>query len=322
MGFLKKIGVGVAAIGLIGVGLFMVTGHQFGDRPVDSIVKLAAHKDIKFIKANGLNFGYVEMGEGPLVLMFHGYPETLHSWAEVQKQVAAAGYHAVAVATRGYPPTDFADSYNVRNMGDDILALIDAFDEGKAVIIGHDWGASAVYQATNTAPDKIKAMVALSIPHPRGLKVDLTVLMAAPHFLYYQSPFAERLVWSNDFAHIGQIFKEWSPTFDVPQSELDGIIDSFKSPGAIEAAIGYYHSVISDGEENAGAPADSDIKVPSLIIAGDKDGALDPTYFVKSEPAFVNGYSFTLIKNVGHFPQLEAAEETANAIIKFLDDTK
>ena len=165
---------GVALIALAGIALVMVVyfGIRFelGPRPVQH--EVAPDSDVKFIDANGIKFGYIENGKGPLVLLFHGYPETARSWREIQARLSSEGYHVVVPFLRGYPPTSSpADGdYRGQVLGQDILALIDAFKVGTAIVVGHDWGASAAYIAATKKPEKIEKLVAISMPHPRGFE--------------------------------------------------------------------------------------------------------------------------------------------------------
>src|SRR5947209_9869516 len=105
--------------------------------------------DVNYIEANGLRFAYFEEGQGPLVLLLHGFPDTAHTWDEVRPALAGAGYRAVSPFMRGYFPTAIpADGkYDSETLGRDALALIEALGEKQAVVVGHDWGASAAYAA-------------------------------------------------------------------------------------------------------------------------------------------------------------------------------
>lgn len=275
----------------------------------------------KTVTANGIDFTYLEAGEGPLVILLHGYPETARSWAHVQGRIAAAGFRTIAPFTRGYPPTGPAANgdYSVNALGRDVLALIDALGEKDAVLIGHDWGASTVYEAATRDPSKVRKLVALSVPHPRAVADDPTIFLSAPHFLYYQLPFIEHWVARNDFAHIDGIYASWSPTYAVPDAELADAKAALSAPGGLAGALGYYWSLFDAAQnEDRASSADTEITVPSLIIAGDADGALEVDRFALAESAFTAGYRIEVLENVGHFPQLEAPEKVADLILSFL----
>ncbi|WOF72625.1 alpha/beta hydrolase [Parvibaculaceae bacterium PLY_AMNH_Bact1] len=283
----------------------------------------ARAEGLKYIDANGISFAYLEEGEGPLVLLFHGYPETARSWAQVQLRIAAAGYRVVAPFTRGYPPTSASETgdYSVRALGQDALALIGALGEERAILIGHDWGASTVYEAATADPSKVEKLIALSVPHARAVADDPSIFFEAPHFLYYQLPFIREWVAMNDFSHIDGIYQSWAPSFDVPAAELADIKATMGEPDAIDGVLGYYWSLF-DAELNEGraSSAETEITVPALVIAGDADGAVSIDRYALAEPAFTGGYRFEALNDIGHFPQLEAPEKVADLIIDFLTD--
>jgi len=280
----------------------------------------AAADDLAYVEANGIRFAYIEEGSGPLVLLMHGYPETARSWAPVQRDLAAAGYRVVAPNMRGYWPSAAAEDgdYSVPTLGADILALIEALGEEDAVIVGHDWGAAAVYTAATADPAKVRALVALSIPHPLAIAGDPGVLLGAPHFIYYQLPFVRWWVSRNDFAHIDRIYETWSPTLDISTVDLTDIKTSL-AEGGVDGPLGYYWSFFGGGAEGAvRATPESKITVPSLVIAGDADGAIAVERFAAAAPAFTGSYRYVELADVGHFPQIEAPDAVSAAILDFL----
>jgi pimeloyl-ACP methyl ester carboxylesterase len=126
----------------------------------------------RFIETNGLKMHIVEQGTGPLVLLCHGFPEFWYSWSHQIPALVAAGYHVVAPDQRGYGQTDQPDSiesYTLLHLVGDMVGLLDALGEQRAVIIGHDWGASVAWHAALLRPDRFRAVAGLSVPYiPRG----------------------------------------------------------------------------------------------------------------------------------------------------------
>jgi pimeloyl-ACP methyl ester carboxylesterase len=123
------------------------------------------------IEANGLNIHYAEAGQGPLVLLCHGFPESWYSWRHQLQALAEAGYHAVAPDMRGYGQTDkpeAIDQYTIFHLVGDMVSLAQAQRE-KAVIVGHDWGAPVAWHAALFRPDRFRGVIGLSVPfRPRG----------------------------------------------------------------------------------------------------------------------------------------------------------
>jgi pimeloyl-ACP methyl ester carboxylesterase len=164
----------------------------------------------------------------------------------------------------------------------------------------------------------VNTLTALSIPHPVAIAGDPTVLKEAPHFLYYQSPWSARQLWSHDFAQVDYIYRTWSPDFDVPANEIADIKATLRVPGAVEGALGYYWSFFSEGSENAGPPPNSKIEVPSLILYGDADMAVNQARFDQAASAFAADYQAIRLPGVGHLPHLEDPESVSTAIVAFL----
>jgi pimeloyl-ACP methyl ester carboxylesterase len=126
----------------------------------------------RLVDAGGLPVHIAEAGRGPLVVLLHGFPESWYSWRHQLTALAAAGFHAVAPDQRGYGETGGPDDpaqYTILHLTGDVMALLDALGEDKAVVAGHDWGAQVAWHAALFRPDRIRGVIGLSIPYqPRG----------------------------------------------------------------------------------------------------------------------------------------------------------
>jgi pimeloyl-ACP methyl ester carboxylesterase len=127
----------------------------------------------RMVESNGIRLNIAEQGDGPLVLLCHGFPESWYSWRHQIDALAAAGFHAVAPDMRGYGNSDAPeaiDQYTIFHLVGDLVGPLDAIEAPTAVIVGHDWGASIAWQAVRLRPDRFRAVAALSVPYrPRGL---------------------------------------------------------------------------------------------------------------------------------------------------------
>ena len=287
------------------------------------------------IKANGIVFGFIEYKadvgaheslagvELPVVLLFHGYPERASSWDGVQRALSAAGYHSYAIHMRGYPPSAVPSDgdYSPIALQGDVLALIDGLGEGRAVLVGHDWGATAVYNAAAHSPDKVPVLVTLAIPAPLATADDPTLLLSAPHFIYYQFPWAEWMVARNNFAHIDGIYESWAaPGYTLPAEDMKDLKATLGQTGVVAQVLGYYWGIFSSTEEQQGAAnAHTIFPMPSLLFAGELDGAIGADRFAASKDAFSGAYALHTVKGAGHFPQLEKTDDVATTLIEFLD---
>jgi Predicted hydrolases or acyltransferases (alpha/beta hydrolase superfamily) len=121
----------------------------------------------RIIKANNIQIHIAEQGEGPLVLLCHGFPETWYSWRHQIPVLAEAGFRVVAPDLRGYGGTEQPeeiDQYTLLHLVGDMVGLLDALDVEKAVIIGNDWGATLAWHAALLRPDRFRAVIALCVP--------------------------------------------------------------------------------------------------------------------------------------------------------------
>jgi pimeloyl-ACP methyl ester carboxylesterase len=259
---------------------------------------------IKTVEANGLRFAYLEEGAGPLVLLLHGFPDTAHTWDAVRPALAAAGYRAVSPFMRGYAPTEVPaeEAFDTDTLGRDALALVEALGAEKAVVVGHDWGASAAYAAASLGPERVELLVTLAIPHPASLRPSPGLLWGGRHFFVLSRRGAARRIREAGFAYIDTLVKRWSPAWDVPPGETAAVKAAFREPGSFEAALGYYRAV------GLRPPSSlrKRIRVPSVSFAG-TDDILPPEAFDRAASWFTAGYRVVRMPG-GHFMHREHPE--------------
>ena len=142
------------------------------------------------VETNGVRIHLAEVGQGPLVLMCHGFPESWYSWRHQLKALADAGFRAVAPDMRGYGETDRPEEiekYTLFHLVGDMVGVISALGEKKAVIVGHDWGAPVAWHAGLLRPDRFRAVIGLSVPYrPRGPVRPTTVMPQTDDAVFYQ----------------------------------------------------------------------------------------------------------------------------------------
>jgi pimeloyl-ACP methyl ester carboxylesterase len=270
---------------------------------------------VKFVQANGLRFAYVEEGQGPLVLLLHGFPDTAHTWDAVRPRIAARGYRAVSPFLRGYAPTAVPDrDTDLLTLAKDALALIEALGESSAIVVGHDWGASGAYGAASLDPARVKKLVTVAIPHPATLMPTPRVLWGVRHFVAFKLPGAARRFAAGDFAALPAIYKRWSPRWELPPSELDDVRRCFAEAGSLDAALGYYRALPVTLPRHLRRP----IQVPTVVFAGMDDPVLRvDDYRRRTERFFPAGYTVEEMAG-GHFLHREHPEEFATRLLKHL----
>ncbi len=124
--------------------------------------------EFKFIDTNGITLRAAVEGEGPLIIMVHGCPESWFSWRRQIPVIAEAGYKVVAIDVRGYGGSDkphAIEEYTLKKIGADIVGIIDFFEEDQAILIGHDWGGPIVWYTSLLNENRISAVAGLSVPY-------------------------------------------------------------------------------------------------------------------------------------------------------------
>ncbi len=257
--------------------------------------------DVRFVTANGLRFGYLESGLGPLVLLVHGFPDTARSWDATRSALAAAGFRAVAPFTRGYAPTDVpaTEAYDSDTLGRDLLALIAALDGAPAVVVGHDWGASAAYSAAAMAPEALRMLVTVAIPHPASVRPTPSVLWAVRHFFALNRRSALRWMPERDFAYVDELLRRWSPRWNPAAEESAAVKEIFRNPRNLDAALGYYRA-LRPWPPSSHKPK---IRVPTVCFAGDSD-IMPAEAYERARSRFTGPYEVVQMPG-GHFMHRE-----------------
>ncbi|MGE0784880.1 MAG: alpha/beta fold hydrolase [Sandaracinaceae bacterium] len=269
---------------------------------------------IQNVTANGLRFAYLAEGDGPLVLMVHGFPDTARSWDHLRPLVAAKGFRAVSPWTRGYHPTEIPmQDADGRTLADDVAALIDALAGGeKAIVIGHDWGALAAYGVASLHPEKVAKLITVAIPHPASMKPSLGKAWGVRHFLAYKLPGAAARFAKDDFAALNEIVHRWSPAWSFDASELEPVKESFRVRASLEAAMGYYRKL---------GPLPSYLKqkiaVDTVAFGGTDDPLLSPEDYEDARRMFTGSYVVETMPG-GHFLHREHPDTFAEKLLPHL----
>jgi len=266
---------------------------------------------------------YNDSGQGPPVVLFHGFPDTPHSYAGIARSLNEAGYRTIVPYLRGYHPDTLVPGrpYDALNNAQDVIGLLDALGLKSAALVGHDWGATVVYGAAALAPDRVDAIVPIAIPHPRTLKPKNTLqaagmLIMSRHFLYFKLPWAEAGTRRSDFRYIETLYRRWAPGWKGP--ERDAAVarakEAFSSPEVLAGAIDWYRALGSKIDRRLTAP----IKCSGLMVAGGKDfgGRLGP--YKKSQALFEGGAELLVMPEAGHWPHREEEPQFTEALIRFL----
>lgn len=279
------------------------------------------------VTANGIELATLEMGSGPLVLCLHGFPDTAHTFAAQLPALAAAGYRAVAPFMRGYAPSGAAADgrYQSAVLAQDVVELITALGYDQAFVFGHDWGAVAAYGAAILAPQRIRKLVAASVPHgPSVLSAFMTNYdqqRRSWYMFFFQQPFADVAVAHDDFRFLERLWADWSPNWRYSPEDLETLKQCFRKPGVLDAALAYYrctfNPLLQDPAlaEIQGRISTSPVDVPTTAIHGSNDGCMSAELQNGMEALFPRGLRKLVLPDAGHFVHRERAGEVNRILI-------
>ncbi|NML94777.1 alpha/beta fold hydrolase [Novosphingobium olei] len=305
------------------------------------------------IETNGIALNIAEAGEGPLVLLLHGFPESWYSWRHQFAPLAAAGYHVVAPDMRGYGKSDkpeAIDAYNQVEVVNDIIGLIPALGYEQAIVIGHDWGAPTAWATALFHPDKVRAVGGLSVPFmPRSPVQPMPAMreMFKGQFfyqLYFQEPGVAEAEFEKDIRTALRKFLvmaggETDLTKLAPKSEHDDMLTSLPDPevlppwlseadldfyageftrSGMRGPLNYYRNHDLTWRLTHGAP--TQIHQPAMFVAGTADGVvMMAAAAIEALPQTVTDLRINrMIPGIGHWTQQEAPEAVNAAILEFL----
>ncbi len=305
------------------------------------------------VKTNGINVHIAEQGEGPVVLMLHGFPESWYSWRHQLPALAEAGYHAVAPDVRGYGQSDApeaVEAYSMKQLTADAVGILDALDVESAVVVGHDWGAPIAWNSAALYPDRFRAVVGMSVPFNQRGPMPPTQMFKQVfqdnffYILYFQEPGVAEAELEADPRQSLKLFM-YAASADSADSNLigtkkkgDKFLDGMEDPAVLPAwltdadldyyaaefehagfrgGLNRYRNMDRDWEELPEL-ADMTIHQPALFLAGEQDGVIKMANPEGMKALIPNLQMPAFIPNCGHWTQQEKPAEVNEALIKFL----
>ncbi len=274
----------------------------------------------KYIITNGIKLHYVTQGEGPLMLMLHGFPEFWYSWRH-QIPAFATHYRVVALDLRGYNDSDKphdASSYNMDELLLDIEGIIHGLSYQRCVLVGHNWGGAIAWCFAYAHPEMVEKLVVMNIPHPAKFQAGLLTLeqlQRSWYILFFQLPWLPEfcLEWA-DFRAIAATFTETAvnkAAFGL--ADIEAYKDAAAKRGALAAMVNYYRNLLGSvlGRHWGKLP------VSTLMLWGENDTALGKELTYGTED-YVPDLRIHYIPNSGHWVQQEQPQLVNEWMKEFL----
>jgi len=285
-----------------------------------------AHSDVwdeaehGFAQNGEVNIHYATVGEGPLVVMIHGFPDFWYSWRD-QMEILQGDFKVVAIDQRGYnrssQPGD-ESSYNMRHLTSDVAAVIRHFGEESATIIGHDWGGIVSWQFAFAYPDMVEKLIVLDMPHPNGLAREL----ATNEEQYTNSDYARNFINGSPAdpnIFFGNPMTPQTMSGWVTDAEArERYVTAFERSN-FDGMLAYYKQNYPRVDSTTALPElTPQLDVPLLVIHGLQDFALHSDGLNNTWDWNSSATTIFTVPDAGHFVQQDASEMVSNTIKSWL----
>ncbi len=288
------------------------------------------------VAVNGIELNLIEEGEGPLVVLCHGFPELAFSWRHQIPALAEAGFHVVAPDMRGFGASSSPsaiEAYDVLTLCGDMCGLLDELGQQDAVFVGHDWGAALTWQLSVSNPERVRAVAGLSVPFvPRAPAPPITIMRANFGEDFYIVWFQERGVADEALARdvrrtltTSRVWtSEWTdedgeapqPPAWLSEAELEVYVRAFERTG-FTGGLNWYRNIDRNWELTE-AVADRRVEQPAMFLTGE----LDPVRaFMPAEAMtgrLADQRAEIVVPGAGHWVQQQAPAVVNAALLEFL----
>ncbi len=278
------------------------------------------------IQTNGINLHVVTAGPetGQLVILLHGFPEFWFGWRRQIPYLAEAGFRIYAPDQRGYNLSDKprrVAEYATDQLAQDVIGLIDAAGQEKAVLVGHDWGGLVSWWAAAEYPERIERLVILNAPHgavmAKHLRGNRAQRARSRYMVFFQLPWLpERLSKQNEWDRAVQALQRTSRPGTFTDQDLDAYRRAWSQPGAFTAMLNWYRAAFRHPPP---PPKNRRISVPTLLIWGEKDRFLGKEMAQPSIDRCEDG-RLVLIEQASHWIQNEVPSQVNELIKNFIHE--
>ncbi|MEM8533378.1 MAG: alpha/beta hydrolase [Chloroflexota bacterium] len=266
-----------------------------------------------YADSNGVKIHYVSLGEGPLIVMVHGFPDFWFTW-RYQMEALAEHYHAVAIDLRGYNLSDKpkgGENYVMPLLVQDVQAIIHHLGYERATVVGHDWGGAISWQVAMHLPELVERLIILNLPHPRGMARE----MAHNPQQQQNSEYARQFQQEDSHLHITpERLISWIPDEDARSRYAEALERS-----DLEAMLHYYRQNYPREPYTEDPSSVVKVQAPVLMIHGLEDQALLASGLNNTWEWLEKDLTLVTIPGAGHFVQQDAPELVTRSMLSWLN---
>ena len=274
-----------------------------------------------YAEVGDVNLHYVEAGDGPLIVLLHGFPEFWFGWRLQIEPLVAAGFRVVAPDTRGYnlssKPEDF-EAYAVDLLAADIRGLIGELGAESARLVGHDWGGSIAWTTAMNHPEVVDRLAILNAAHPRRLSEGLrhpSQLRKSWYFFFFAVRDCPRR-WCTPETGTSSDTSWRTRTRLTPTEEIERYVEAWSQPGAAAGMINYYRASVRQSQKEAAAKL-RPISAPTLVIWGERDSYLGSDLAEPDRDDVPNLDRVERLADASHWVHHDEAERVNQLLIDF-----
>jgi len=275
------------------------------------------------LQLRGIRLHVVEAGDGPLVVLLHGFPEFSYAWRKQIPALAAAGFRALAPDQRGYGASEkpkHVRDYRVEELAADVAALIESSGRRKAAIVGHDWGGIVAYYTAMFHPECVDRLVVINAPHPAVYEAVSrrrpSQIARSWYALFFQIPILPEALARRTVRWWGRWLQRDAGPGAYTDEDIGRYLDAWSRPGAIKAGINYYRALFARRLARRRGPGIR-IDAPTLILWGDRDRYLRPEN-ADPDPAWLPHAELVHFPQASHWLPNEEPARVNELIIDFL----
>jgi pimeloyl-ACP methyl ester carboxylesterase len=278
----------------------------------------------RYAELGDVRLHYVEAGEGPLVLLLHGFPQFWYEWRHQIPVLVEAGFRVVAPDMRGYNLSDKPPgvrAYRVELLARDVERLILACGERTASVVGHDWGAIVAWIVAMLHPGRVGRLAILNVPHPARFLDGLLSprqLLRSSYVFFFQIPrIPEEVVRAGDFALLRSALQKDPVRPEAFATEdIERYVEAMARPGALSATLNYYRALLQSHRETWTLL--KRIEAPVLVIWGERDRFLSRRLAEPPLPWVPNLLRVERLPDASHWVAEDRPQEVNALLLDFL----